>query len=103
MIQRVVIDVDAGEVVRLKMPPDQHRSSLCDNLACRGGDWNDVQWAPDSVVGRLRFDLSRSSTDGAARRRSIDRRCARRSRRNREDVLRIRQRPHQLEIPAGVE
>ena len=30
------------------MPPDQHRSTLCDNLACRGGDWADVQWAPDS-------------------------------------------------------
>jgi dipeptidyl-peptidase-4 len=48
MIHRVVIDVDAKQVVRLKMPPDQHRSSLCDNLVCRGGDWNDVQWAPDS-------------------------------------------------------
>jgi len=47
-IQRVVIDVDSKQAVRLKMPPDQHRSSLCDNLVCRGGDWNDVQWAPDS-------------------------------------------------------
>jgi dipeptidyl aminopeptidase/acylaminoacyl peptidase len=49
MIHRVVIDVDAKQVVRLKVPPDQHRSSLCDNLVCRGGDWNDVQWAPDST------------------------------------------------------
>jgi dipeptidyl-peptidase 4 len=48
MIQRVVIDVGAKQVVRLKMPSDQHRSSLCDNLVCRGGDWNDVQWAADS-------------------------------------------------------
>jgi dipeptidyl aminopeptidase/acylaminoacyl peptidase len=48
MIHRVVINVDAKQVVRLKLPPDQHRSSLCDNLVCRGGDWNDVQWAPDS-------------------------------------------------------
>jgi dipeptidyl-peptidase-4 len=48
MLRRVVIDVDAAKVVALKMPLDQHRSSLCDNLACRGGDWNDVQWAPDS-------------------------------------------------------
>jgi dipeptidyl aminopeptidase/acylaminoacyl peptidase len=48
MIHRVVIDVDAKLVVRLKMPPDQHRSSLCDNLVCRGGNWDDVQWAPDS-------------------------------------------------------
>jgi dipeptidyl aminopeptidase/acylaminoacyl peptidase len=48
MIQRVVIDVDAKKVVRLKMEPDQHRSTLCDNLACRGSEWADVQWAPDS-------------------------------------------------------
>src|SRR4029078_3218975 len=48
MLQRVIIDVDGPKVVRLKMDPDQHRSTLCDNLACRGGDWGDVQWAPDS-------------------------------------------------------
>jgi dipeptidyl aminopeptidase/acylaminoacyl peptidase len=30
------------------MPPDQHRSTLCDHLVCRGGDWQDVQWAPDA-------------------------------------------------------
>jgi len=47
-IQRVVIDVDAAKVVRFRMDPDQHRSTLCDNLSCRGGDWADVQWAPDS-------------------------------------------------------
>jgi dipeptidyl aminopeptidase/acylaminoacyl peptidase len=46
MIQRVVIDVERGKVVRLQMGPDQHRSSLCDDLACRG-DWGDVQWSPD--------------------------------------------------------
>jgi dipeptidyl aminopeptidase/acylaminoacyl peptidase len=48
MIERVVVDVDARKVVRLKMEPDQHRSTLCDNLACRGTEWADVQWAPDS-------------------------------------------------------
>ncbi|MDE3105967.1 MAG: DPP IV N-terminal domain-containing protein [Acidobacteriota bacterium] len=48
-IQRVVVDVDTGKVVRLKMPPDQHRSSLCDNLSCQGGSgWDDVQWSADS-------------------------------------------------------
>lgn len=47
MIERVVIDVDAKKVVRFKMPPDQHRSTLCDDVIC-GGDWVDVQWAPDS-------------------------------------------------------
>jgi dipeptidyl-peptidase-4 len=46
MIQRVVIDIERGQVVRLQMPPDQHRSSLCDDLACRG-DWGDVQWSAD--------------------------------------------------------
>src|ERR1043166_8145156 len=46
-IQRVVIDVDDPHVVRLKMPADQHRSSLCDDIACRGGEWADVQWSPD--------------------------------------------------------
>jgi dipeptidyl-peptidase-4 len=47
MIQRVVIDVDSGNIVRLQLPPDQHRSTLCDDVACRG-DWGDVQWSPDS-------------------------------------------------------
>ena len=48
MLHRVVIDVGAAKVIRFKTPPDQHRSTLCDNLACRGGDWGDVQWSPDS-------------------------------------------------------
>jgi dipeptidyl aminopeptidase/acylaminoacyl peptidase len=30
------------------MPADQHRSTLCDNVACRGGEWSDVQWSVDS-------------------------------------------------------
>ena len=47
MIERVVIDVLDPHVVRLKMPPDQHRSTLCDNIACRGGEWSDVQWSDD--------------------------------------------------------
>jgi dipeptidyl-peptidase-4 len=46
MIQRVVIDVDHRKIVRLQIPPDQHRSSLCDDVACRG-EWGDVQWAAD--------------------------------------------------------
>src|SRR5579871_636289 len=47
-IQRVVIDLDGPKVVRLQLPPDQHRSTLCDDLECRGGDWADVQWSPDA-------------------------------------------------------
>jgi len=46
MIQRVVVDVDSPRVVRFRMPPDQHRSTLCDDVACRG-DWSDVQWSAD--------------------------------------------------------
>jgi len=46
MIQRLVIDADSGKIVRLQLPPDQHRSTLCDDLACRG-EWRDVQWSPD--------------------------------------------------------
>jgi dipeptidyl aminopeptidase/acylaminoacyl peptidase len=46
MIERVVIDVPGARVLRLKTPPDQHRSTLCDDVSCEGG-WEDVQWAPD--------------------------------------------------------
>jgi dipeptidyl-peptidase-4 len=46
MVERVVIDVDSKKVVRLKMPPDQHRSTICDDIKCRGG-WGDVQWGDD--------------------------------------------------------
>jgi dipeptidyl-peptidase-4 len=49
MIERVVIDIDTGSVVRLSMPPDQHRSSLCDDVVCRGG-WGDVQWSQDGTT-----------------------------------------------------
>jgi len=47
MIERVILDVDAAKVIRLKMPPDQHRSTICDDIACRNG-WEDVQWSTDS-------------------------------------------------------
>jgi dipeptidyl-peptidase 4 len=49
MIQRVVIDVDGPRVIRFQMPPDQHRSTLCDDIACRPGEWSDVHWSPDST------------------------------------------------------
>src|SRR5437868_10601347 len=48
MIHRVLIDVDSRRVIRLPMPPDAHRSTLCDHVVCRGTDgWTDVQWYPD--------------------------------------------------------
>lgn len=46
-IQRVVIDLDAHKVIRLQMPADQHRSTLCDDVECRGGEWEDVDWSAD--------------------------------------------------------
>jgi hypothetical protein len=53
-IQRVVIDVETQKVVRLQMPPDPHRSTLCDDVACgspfeEAGNWTDVEWSPDSA------------------------------------------------------
>jgi dipeptidyl aminopeptidase/acylaminoacyl peptidase len=53
-IQRVVIDVETTKVVRLQMPPDPHRSTLCDDVACgspfeEAGNWTDVEWSPDST------------------------------------------------------
>jgi dipeptidyl aminopeptidase/acylaminoacyl peptidase len=47
MIHRVVIDVVGRRFVRLQTPPDQHRSTLCDDLECRG-EGIDIQWSGDS-------------------------------------------------------
>ena len=102
MIQRVVIDVDTGKIVRLQLPPDQHRSTLCDDVACRG-DWGDVQWSPDSSTRRVRLDGARSPARAAARRRRGDRRDPRRAGGEGRDVLRIGQRRGQLALSAGVE
>jgi dipeptidyl-peptidase 4 len=42
MIQRVIIDVDAGKIVRLQTPPDYHRAMLGDDL-----NMADLIWNPD--------------------------------------------------------
>jgi dipeptidyl aminopeptidase/acylaminoacyl peptidase len=47
-IERVVIDVEKARVVRLQMPPDAHRSSLCDHVEC-DGPFADVEWSADST------------------------------------------------------
>jgi dipeptidyl-peptidase-4 len=48
MIHRVIIEVDRPRVIRLQMPADAHRSTLCDHVVCRGDtDWADVEWYPD--------------------------------------------------------
>jgi dipeptidyl aminopeptidase/acylaminoacyl peptidase len=46
-IHRVVIDVDPVKVTRLRMPPDQHRSTVSDHVSC-GGEVCDLQWYPDA-------------------------------------------------------
>jgi dipeptidyl aminopeptidase/acylaminoacyl peptidase len=48
VLHRVVLDAETGANVRFKMDPDLHRSSLCDDIACRGSEWTDVQWDPAS-------------------------------------------------------
>jgi dipeptidyl-peptidase-4 len=48
-ISRVIITQGADgrpRLVRLQMPPDQHRSTVSDHVACGGGIC-DVQWYPD--------------------------------------------------------
>ena len=48
LIERVVIDLGgkSPKLVRLQLPPEQHRSTSCDDVSCNGG-WEDVQWAKD--------------------------------------------------------
>ena len=46
-IHRVIIDVDNAKVVRLKLPPDPRRGTLCDDISCSGA-FDDNEWSPDS-------------------------------------------------------
>jgi len=48
MIERVVIDVDRSRVIRLQMPADPHRSSICDDVEC-DGPFADVEWSADGT------------------------------------------------------
>jgi len=47
-IHRVVIDVETGKTVRFKMPPDDRRGTLCDDIACSGA-FDDNEWSPDAT------------------------------------------------------
>jgi len=46
-IQRVIIEIEVPKIIRLQMPPDPHRSTLCDDISCNG-DFTDVEWSADS-------------------------------------------------------
>jgi len=48
-IQRVIVHLDGPRVVRLRLPPDQHRTSPADDVKGRGGEMEDLQWSPDGA------------------------------------------------------
>lgn len=45
-IHRVIIDVESGEMVRLKMDPDPRRGTQCDDISC-SGEFDDNDWSAD--------------------------------------------------------
>ena len=92
-ISRVVIHLDGPRVVRLRMPPDPHRSSITDHVAGPGGVFLDVEWSADG--SQLAF-LSSSRDHKRAQLRVADpetAKCATCSRRPR--------RPSSSPAPAG--
>ena len=46
-IQRVIIELETPRVIRLQMPPDPRRSTLCDDISC-DGSFSDVEWTADA-------------------------------------------------------
>ena len=47
-ISRIIVDVDAGTVTRLKIAPDDRRGTLCDDIAC-SGSFDDNEWSADAT------------------------------------------------------
>ncbi len=68
-LQRVVIEVDSGRVIRLAAPPDPHRSSACYDVQCGDDVFADTQWSPDGT--QLAF-VSTSRDHKGARLRVAD-------------------------------
>jgi dipeptidyl aminopeptidase/acylaminoacyl peptidase len=49
-IERVIIHLTPKpRLVRLRMPPDAHRSTITDHIAGRGGDLLDAEWSEDGT------------------------------------------------------
>ena len=67
-ISRVVVHLDGPRVVRLQMPPDPHRSTICDHIYCND-TFSDVQWSED---GRQLAFVSSSRDHKEARLRVAD-------------------------------
>jgi dipeptidyl aminopeptidase/acylaminoacyl peptidase len=51
-IQRVIIEVESAKVIRLKIPADARRGTLCDDIAC-SGSFDDNEW--NAAATRLAF------------------------------------------------
>jgi len=51
-IQRVIIEVDNPKMIRLKIPADARRGTLCDDISCTGS-FDDNAWSADA--GKLAF------------------------------------------------
>lgn len=47
-IERMVINTETGDITWFKMDPDQHRSTITDHIAVRGGQLADTEWSGDS-------------------------------------------------------
>ncbi len=47
-IHRVIIEVDGPKIIRLQMPPDPRRGTLCDDISCSGA-FDDNAWSPDGT------------------------------------------------------
>jgi dipeptidyl-peptidase-4 len=69
MLRRVIVDVESRKLTALNIALDQHRSTLCDDIACKGSEWADVQWSADA--GKLAF-VSTSRDHKQARLREAD-------------------------------
>ena len=48
-IERVIVDVNTGSVVRLKVAADAHRSSVCYDVQCGDYVFADTQWSADGT------------------------------------------------------
>ena len=48
MIERVIINVDAPQIITLQIPADPHRATLSDDIAS-SGTFDDVNWSPDAT------------------------------------------------------
>lgn len=46
-IHRVIIEVDNAKMIRLNLPPDPRRGTLCDDIACSGA-FDDNEWNADA-------------------------------------------------------